>query len=209
MNLNTINETLIEYNFSNTISIKTSNTIIKIYHYLKSALDYQALGIVEITPCFTSIAISFRSHSPLFDQPDFLREAILQSIDLPDTKNFKTHTIEITYNGLDIDEVCQSLQLSKKAFIELHQKNTYMIAMLGFKGNFPYLLGLDKTLALPRRASPRNLVKKGSVAIAADQCGIYPEDSPGGWHVIANMQFDGFEDLNAGDRIIFKAKDVN
>ncbi len=206
MNLNVINETLIEYNFSKKSSLELSEKILNIIHYLMENLDYEKLGLIKITPCFTSIAISFKSSSPLFDVPDYLTEEIVRAAELPQKTSYKTHTIEIVYNGLDLDEVCQALQLTKKEFIHFHQKNTYTIAMLGFKGNFPYLLGLDKKLILPRRASPRNLVKKGSVAIGSDQCGIYVEDSPGGWHIIANTDFDDFEDLKAGDKIVFKVK---
>ncbi len=204
MNLNVINETLIEYNFSNKISLELSEKILTIVHYLIENLDYQKLGLIEITPCFTSIAISFKSSSPLFDEPDYLTEEIIRAAELPEKTSYKTHTIEIVYNGLDLDQVCLSLKLTKKEFIHLHLKSTYTIAMLGFKGNFPYLLGLDKKLILPRRASPRNLVKKGSVAIGSDQCGIYAEDSPGGWHIIANTDFDDFDGLKAGDKIVFK-----
>lgn len=206
MNLNVINETLIEYNFSEKISLDLSEEILKIVHYLIENLDYQKLGLIEITPCFTSIAISFKSFSPLFDEPDYLRDEIVRAADSPQKTSYKTRTIEIVYNGLDLDEVCRVLQLTKKEFIHLHQKNTYTVAMLGFRGNFPYLLGLDQKLILPRRASPRNLVKKGSVAIGSDQCGIYAEDSPGGWHIIANTDFNDFDGLKAGDKIVFKAR---
>lgn len=206
MNLNVINETLIEYNFSQKISLELSEEIIKIAHYLIENLDYQKLGLIEITPGFTSIAISFKSFSPLFDEPDYLRDEIVHAAELPQKTSYKTHSIEIVYNGLDLDEVCRLLQLTKKEFIHLHQKSTYTVALLGFRGNFPYLLGLDQSLILPRRASPRNLVKKGSVAIGSDQCGIYTEDSPGGWHIIANTDFDDFDQLKAGHKIVFKVK---
>lgn len=206
MNLNVINETLLEYNFSNRISLEISEEILKIYHYLIENLDYEKLSLIEITPTFNSIAVSFKSSSPLFNEPDYLRDDIVRAGKLEKKPAYKIHSIEIVYDGLDLDEVCQSLQLTKKEFIHLYQKNTYTIAMLGFKGNFPYLLGLDKSLILPRRASPRNLVKKGSVAIGSEQCGIYAEDSPGGWHIIANTDFDDFAELKAGDKIIFKQK---
>ncbi len=197
---------MIEYKFSNNISLEISEEVLKIYHYLMANLDYKKLGLIEITPSFNAIAISFRSFSPLFIAPDYLRSEILLARKLPAKINNKIHSIEIIYNGLDLDDVCQSLLLSKQEFINLHQNKTYTIAMLGFKENFPYLLGLDKSLILPRKASPRNLVKKGSVAIGSEQCGIYAEDSPGGWHIIANTDFDNFADLKAGDKIIFKGK---
>ncbi|WP_198266460.1 5-oxoprolinase subunit B family protein [sulfur-oxidizing endosymbiont of Gigantopelta aegis] len=205
MHLTIINETVIEYKFSNTISLDLSETILKIYRYLMEHLDFQTLGLLKITPCFNSIAIAFTSSSPLFDAPDFLRETLLQAHESTEKNIYKTHTIKLIYDGLDLDYVCQTLKLSQKEFIQRHQKNTYTIAMLGFKGNFPYLLGLDKGLVLPRRASPRNRVSKGSVAIGGDQCGIYVEDSPGGWHIIANTHFTDFACLEAGDKIVFKA----
>ncbi len=205
MDLIRINETLIEYKFSNHISLKVSKEVLKIYQYLIENLDYQKLGLTKITPSFNAIAISFKSVSPLFEVPDYLRDEILMAREQPGKTNNKTHTIELIYNGLDLAHVCQSLHLTKKELIHLHQNSTYTIAMLGFKGNFPYLLGLDQKLTLPRRANPRNLVNKGAVAIGSDQCGIYAENSPGGWHIIANTNFDDFDVLKVGDKIIFKA----
>lgn len=204
MKLNEINETLIEYNFSKEISLEVSEAVLTIYHYLIKNLDYQKLGLIKITPSFNSIAISFNSVSPLFEEPDCLRDEIIQAGQSSKSHIYQTHIIELVYNGLDLKEVCQSLNLTENEFIHLHQKSFYTIAMLGFRGDFPYLLGLDKKLVLPRRANPRNLVKKGSVAIGSEQCGIYAEDSPGGWHIIANTDFDDFESLQAGDKILFK-----
>jgi KipI family sensor histidine kinase inhibitor len=199
-----VNETLIEYQFSTQISLAVSEKILAIYRYLQDNLAYEALGLINITPTFTTLAISFKTSSPLFKQADYLTAKIQQAHQLPQLNNVTCHRIEVTYNGLDIASLCQRLKLTKKELIQYHSRHTYIIAMLGFKGHFPYLLGLDKKLILPRRASPRTLVKKGSVAIAANQCGIYVEDSPGGWHIIANTNFDNFDCLKAGDKLIFK-----
>ena len=43
---------------------------------------------------------------------------------------------------------------------------------------------MNERLIMPRLETPRTLVKAGSVAIAGSQTGIYPLDSPGGWHLI-------------------------
>ncbi len=56
--------------------------------------------------------------------------------------------------------------------------------MIGFAPGFPYLLGLDPALALPRLATPRTQVAAGSVGIGGAQTGIYPRESPGGWRLI-------------------------
>src|SRR5699024_2575932 len=40
-------------------------------------------------------------------------------------------------------------------------------------------------LATPRREEPRTSVPAGSVGIANNQTGVYPEDSRGGWQIIS------------------------
>jgi len=70
---------------------------------------------------------------------------------------------------------------------------------------------LDPRLHLPRRPEPRPRVPAGSVAIAAAQTGIYPLETPGGWHIIgttAAVMFDPARDppalLAAGDVVRFE-----
>ncbi len=60
--------------------------------------------------------------------------------------------------------------------------------MIGFLPGFPYLIGLDERLSIPRKHTPALKVKKGSVAIGGSQTGIYPQESPGGWHVIGYIE---------------------
>jgi KipI family sensor histidine kinase inhibitor len=69
--------------------------------------------------------------------------------------------------------------------------------MLGFAPGFPYLLGLDPALQLPRRAEPRLRVPRGSVAIGGAQTGIYPRELPGGWHLVGRTPLSLFD--AAGD----------
>jgi KipI family sensor histidine kinase inhibitor len=86
--------------------------------------------------------------------------------------------------------------------------------MLGFAPGFPYLLGLDPALAMPRRSTPRTRVPAGSVAIGGLQTGIYPQALPGGWQLIGRTplrMFDPAADtpslLSPGDRVCFEAID--
>jgi inhibitor of KinA len=65
-------------------------------------------------------------------------------------------------------------------------------------------------LALPRRATPRTKVPPGSVAIAAGQTGIYPMETPGGWHLIGRTPVRPFDEsrpepvlFRPGDRVRF------
>ena len=57
--------------------------------------------------------------------------------------------------------------------------------MMGFLPGLPYLGGLPAEFALPRRENPRVKVPRGSVAVAMAMTVIYPQESPGGWHILA------------------------
>lgn len=65
--------------------------------------------------------------------------------------------------------------------------------MLGFTPGFAYLLGLPDALHMPRRATPRTRVPAGSVAIGGAQTGVYPRDTPGGWHLIGRTSLNLFD----------------
>ena len=86
------------------------------------------------------------------------------------------------HSGLSPDEV-----------IARHQAPTYQVAMIGFAPGFPYLLGLDPALAMPRLATPRMQVAAGSVGIGGAQAGIYPRESPGGWRIIGRTPLRLFD----------------
>jgi KipI family sensor histidine kinase inhibitor len=87
--------------------------------------------------------------------------------------------------------------------------------MLGFRPGFPYLLGLDPALAMPRRATPRARVPAGSVGIGGAQTGIYPDAAPGGWQLIGRTPLRLFDPARQpparfapGDRVRFVAIDA-
>ena len=65
--------------------------------------------------------------------------------------------------------------------------------MLGFAPGFPYLGGLDETIATPRKKSPRLKIEAGSVGIAGSQTGIYPIETPGGWQIIGRTPLALFQ----------------
>jgi len=117
--------------------------------------------------------------------------------------------------GPDLDDVAASCGLDADAVVTRHTAGDYRVAMLGFAPGFPYLLGLDPTLSVPRRTDPRQRVPAGSVAIGGSQTGIYPEVLPGGWQLIGRTPLRLFDvDANdpsllaAGDRVRFHAIDA-
>lgn len=115
-------------------------------------------------------------------------------------------------HGPDLAAVAHHTGLSEAEVIARHAAGRYRVAMLGFAPGFPYLLGLDPRLAMPRRADPRARVPAGSVAIGGAQTGIYPEALPGGWQLIGRTPLGLFDmratppsRLQPGDRVRFEA----
>jgi len=107
------------------------------------------------------------------------------------------HLIETEYNGDDINYVARYHNLSSVDVINIHSKAKYHVLFLGFQPGFAYLHGLDEQLHTPRRDEPRIKVPKGSVAIGAAQTGIYPADTPGGWHIIGHTNTSLFDSTSA------------
>ena len=118
--------------------------------------------------------------------------------------------IEVVYDGEDLSDVARRTGLGVRDVVGRHAAPTYTVVCLGFSRAFPYLSGLDPVLRLPRRDTPRVRVIAGSIAIAGDQTGIYPQPSPGGWHLLGRtteVLFDEQSDppsrLQPGDRVRF------
>ena len=74
----------------------------------------------------------------------------------------------------------------------MHLSALYRVYFLGFLPGFLYLSGLDSRLYLKRKKKPLLNVPKGAVAIGGMQTGIYPNISPGGWHLIGNTPVNLF-----------------
>jgi KipI family sensor histidine kinase inhibitor len=97
------------------------------------------------------------------------------------------HTIEVVYDGPDLEEVAAMTGLAPAQVGEFHASREYVVELVGFLPGFGYLASLDPRLVVPRRASPRPRVAAGSLAIAGPYTGVYPLASPGGWHVIGRV----------------------
>ncbi len=100
----------------------------------------------------------------------------------------RRHEIAVTYNGEDLAHVAASRGLRPHDVVELHSGAEYTVAFIGFQPGFPYLIGVPAELAVPRLASPRVKVPAGSVAIAEEYTGIYPDATPGGWRLIGRTE---------------------
>ena len=130
------------------------------------------------------------------------------------TAGGRLHQIPIWYAGADLAEVARLCRLSVEQVIELHSSTEYQVGAIGFAPGFAYLGDLHERLALPRRSTPRTRVPAGSLAIAERQTAVYPQASPGGWHLLGLCPWRLFDaaceppcPLALGDRVRFLAVD--
>ncbi len=98
-----------------------------------------------------------------------------------------------TLDGPDLAECAAHCGLSPEEWRDRFLASCFQVALIGFQPGFPYLLGLDPALAVPRRQTPRRAVPAGSVAVAGVQAGIYPAESPGGWQLIGRTTIRLFD----------------
>jgi inhibitor of KinA len=124
----------------------------------------------------------------------------------------RLHRIPVVYDGPDLEAVAKETGLTPQRVIELHGRPIYRVFLVGFVPGWAYLGPLPDELVLPRRSVPRTQVPAGSVAIAGQETGIYPLDSPGGWHLIGRTPVRLFLPdsdppslFRAGDRVKFFA----
>lgn len=104
--------------------------------------------------------------------------------------------IPVCYDGIfapDLEDFSKQKSRSESEIIELHSNQIYTVFFIGFLPGFLYLGGLDKSLHLDRKSTPNLHIKKGAVGIGGKQTGIYPQNSPGGWHIIGNSPIDFFD----------------
>ncbi|MDT8427628.1 MAG: 5-oxoprolinase subunit PxpB [Pseudomonadales bacterium] len=121
----------------------------------------------------------------------------------------RLHEIAVKYNDLhgpDLTELAGLMAMSQEEFIHLHGSREYQVYCLGFQAGFAYMGDIDERLRFPRRDTPRTRVPSGSVAIAGQLTGIYPAESPGGWHIIGHTDTCLF-DINRTEPTLFQPGD--
>lgn len=172
--------------------------------------------LLDLVPGWTTLLlhydITLTDHQALTLHIEPLLEAWLAEGAAADAG--RLHEIPIWYCGEDLAWVAESCGLSVGDLVDIHSGAEYRVGAIGFSPGFAYLGGLDPRLALPRRSSPRMRVPAGSLAIAERQTAIYPQASPGGWHLLGLCPWRLFDAhceppclLGLGDRVRFFAID--
>ncbi len=170
--------------------------------------------VVDVVPAYTSVAVFF--DLARIRQAELA--ARIRALPISDSSTAtagRLHDIPCCYHrGPDLNHVAGQLGISPAEVVSLHSAADYNVYAIGFCPGFPYLGYLPEALCgLPRLATPRVRVPRGSVGLTGRQTGIYPLERPGGWNLIGqtplelvDVESDYFP-LRVGDRIRFRAID--
>lgn len=200
------------------ISESLSARVLQVYRRWKNDPVLTASGLLDVVPAYTSVAIHF---DPVFGKAEqiiahaesLLRETETAAPERQRDQQQDHETVEparkveipVCYNGSDLSRVATRCGITAADVIRRHTAARYTVAMIGFRPHFPYLIGMDPSLAVPRLDEPRTAVPAGSVGIAGIQTGVYPVTSPGGWNIIGTCDPQLLTTLQPGDRLIFRS----
>jgi inhibitor of KinA len=197
------------------------NKVLKAKSQIEGA---QIPGIIECTSAYTTVGVFYDPlevvrHGAAPETvtawlSDKIREALARGKRYQSAKS-RTVEVPVCFDAefaFDLEEIAARAGIAPAEVAKVYCSVEYRVSCIGFTLGFPYLIGLPKKLAAPRRAVPRKDVPAGSVAIGGDQTGIYPLRSPGGWNVIGRTPLRLFEPeqqppalLRPGDTVRFRS----
>lgn len=174
--------------------------------------DAALAGILDAVPAARTVHVLFESEADAQAAEPALRAlGVPTSVPAPERHKAPTE-IPVRYDGTDLLDVAQLLGVEPDEVVERHLAQEWFVDFLGFLPGFAYLVpaGAERPLRVPRRASPRASVPPGSVGLADEFTGVYPQASPGGWQLIGRTAaplWDQHRDppslLSPSDRVRF------
>lgn len=195
---------------------RTPYVLSKLVYLKGQILGMGLLGIQDIVTSYLTLTVYY---DPLvLDYAELvikLKDALgeEEKVSIISDSNDEIHRIPVCYDlelAPDIVRVAEFCRLTIDEVISLHKEEEYEVAGIGFSPGFGFLDGLPDSLYCPRRDIPRKEVPAGAVGIAAQQTGIYPSKTSGGWNLIGrtpqkmvDFKCDEPSLLAVGDKVKF------
>ena len=203
----TLGDSAVTLTFGEGISEELNNLVVAEAAWISAV---RLPGVLDVVPAYASLTVHYDpcriSYVDLLTRLRAMRPA---AVERSETQSAAL-IIPVTYDGEDLNEVAERLKLDASEIVAIHISREYRVFVIGFVPGFAYLGPLDERLILPRRDAPRKRVPAGSVAIAEAQTGVYPSETPGGWHLIGTTDMRMFDParkqpalLSVGDRVRF------
>lgn len=170
-------------------------------------------GVIQITNAYNTLLVIYKEELFAFDEQLKVLKDVYTSKDRSLETTSRLWRIPVCYDthfGIDLNAIALDKNITVEEVIKIHSQTIYTVYFIGFLPGFLYLGGLDNSIFMPRKATPRLKINKGSVAIGGEQTGVYPSESPGGWNIIGNSPINFFDVAKqqpcfakAGDKIQF------
>lgn len=177
--------------------------------------DAHLPGVLDLVPASRTVMLKLAGHryqAPTRARLEKLCAQASADVGTASADQQAHVTIDVVYDGEDLDEVARLTGLSPDEVVAAHTAAPLQVGFGGFAPGFAYLIGGDERLHVPRRAEPRTKVPVGSVGLAGEFSGIYPRETPGGWQLIGRTEavlFDVERDppalLTPGTTVQFRA----
>jgi inhibitor of KinA len=204
-----LNERAAVFSLGNTINNEVNDRVLALYAWLK---EHAFNGLKDLVPAYSSLTVLY---DPFIIRFNVVKQRLEQAWAAAGEHFIQSPniiSIPVCYDpvfGHDIEAMAVAKGMSMDELVHIHCSTDYRIYMLGFLPGFAYMGSVDERLVTPRKPEPRE-VAAGSVGIAGGQTGIYPLNSPGGWHIIGRTPVKlfglGQEPpvlLHAGDTVRF------
>ncbi len=209
-NISNLGDAALYCDFGNDVDQKTNIKVIKYFENInKKNID----GIINLTPSYNKLIISFDLNVVNFKELKKKIEdiEISESYIRQDQKIIKIPTCCDDEFALDIERLSLKLNLTKKEILETYLNKEYFCYMTGFIAGMPFLGDIDKKIRLERLETPRVKVPKGAVGVTEQFTNIYTFESPGGWNILGSTPIKIFDQknekqpilINPGDRVLF------
>ena len=156
----------------------------------------------HLNDCIIEVVQSINSLLIIFDINKISANDLIKDLkrieDMEDDlyESNKTWQIPVCYDlkfAIDLENFAKEKKLSTSEIINIHKSKVYDVLSMGFLPGFMYLGFTDKNLHCERKEVPSLDIKKGSIGIALNQTCIYPQNSPGGWHIIGVSPLNFFD----------------
>ena len=158
--------------------------------------------VTHLNDCIIEVVQSINSLLIIFDINKISANDLIKDLkrieDMEDdlSESNKTWQIPVCYDlkfAIDLENFAKEKKLSTSEIINIHKSKVYDVLSMGFLPGFMYLGFTDKNLHCERKEVPSLDIKKGSIGIALNQTCIYPQNSPGGWHIIGVSPLNFFD----------------
>ena len=205
-NISNLGDAALYCDFGKEVNKDTNTKVIK---YFRSIKKEKINGIINLTPSYNKLIISFDLKNTNYTKV----KKLIENLDYEDNEEFKSNKIEIPLCidksfALDIQRLEQNLKISREKIYESFFQKEFFCYMTGFIAGMPFLGDLEENMRANRLETPRIKVPKGSVGVTEQFANIYTFESPGGWNIIGNTPLKIFNNLNEKDPNLINPGDL-